>query len=145
VRVAGLEHADRGNRGIGQKLSDGTPRLKLKPTLFRALRRRCPVCGHPKIFSGYFTLKRVCPNCDYEFAREEGYWVGAVIMNLAVTEGIFFVVLVATVIATAPDVNWVYLLVIGMVTNLLFPVVFYPFSKTIWMVVDLVFMKRLER
>ncbi|MGH2790588.1 MAG: DUF983 domain-containing protein, partial [Actinomycetota bacterium] len=69
------------------------------------MRRACPVCGHRKIFSGYFTLKDSCPSCNYQFAREEGYWVGAVIMNTAITEGIFFVLFVATIIATAPDVN----------------------------------------
>ncbi|MGH2777930.1 MAG: hypothetical protein ACRDJB_04705 [Actinomycetota bacterium] len=41
--------------------------------------------------------------------------------------------------------NWVTLLIIGLATNLIFPVVFYPFSKTIWMAFDLVFMKKLER
>ena len=140
-----MEHVDRGHRGIGKKLNDGTTRLKLKPTLIRAVRRSCPVCGHRKIFSGYFTLEDSCPNCHYQFAREEGYWVGAVIMNTAITEGIFFVLFVATLIATAPDVNWVTLLIIGLATNLIFPVVFYPFSKTIWMAFDLVFMRKLER
>ena len=145
MRFARLEHVGRGHRGIGKKLNDGTTRLKLKPTLLRAVRRACPVCGHRKIFSGYFTLKDSCPNCNYQFAREEGYWVGAVIMNTAITEGIFFVLFVATIIATAPDVNWVTLLIIGLATNLIFPVIFYPFSKTIWMAFDLVFMKKLER
>jgi hypothetical protein len=37
------------------------------------------------------------------------------------------------------------LVAIGVGINLVFPVLFYPFSKTIWMAVDLVFMKRLER
>jgi hypothetical protein len=45
----------------------------------------------------------------------------------------------------APDIDWVTLLVIGAATNLIFPLLFYPFSKTIWMAFDLVFMKRLER
>ncbi len=86
-----------------------------------------------------------CPRCSYEFAREDGYWVGAVIMNTAVTEGLFLVLFIASIIAMAPDVDWVVLLVIGVATNLIFPVLFYPFSKTIWMAFDLVFMKKLER
>jgi uncharacterized protein (DUF983 family) len=140
-----MEHADRGNRGIGKKLTEGEARLRPKTTLLRALRRSCPICGHRKIFSGYFTLKDSCPNCDYHFAREDGYWVGAVIMNTAVTETLFLVLFVITLIASAPDVNWAPLLMIALATNLVFPVVFYPFSKTIWMAFDLVFMKRLER
>ncbi|MGH2749303.1 MAG: DUF983 domain-containing protein [Actinomycetota bacterium] len=103
------------------------------------------MCGNRKIFASYFKLEDRCPDCNYEFAREEGYWVGAVIMNTAVTEALFFVILVATIIATAPDVDWLTLLAIGVATNLLFPVFFYPWSKTIWMAFDLAFMKRLER
>ena len=86
-----------------------------------------------------------CPRCGYEFYRENGYWVGAVIMNLAVTEALFLLVFIVSIIAMAPDIDWVTLLVIGVATNLIFPVLFYPFSKTIWMAFDLVFMKRLER
>ena len=107
--------------------------------------RSCPLCGNRKIFSSYFKLMDSCPRCDYEFSREDGYWVGAVIMNTAVTEGLFLLLFIVAIIAMAPDINWVTLLVIGAATNLIFPVLFYPFSKTIWMAFDLVFMKRLER
>jgi Protein of unknown function (DUF983) len=86
-----------------------------------------------------------CPRCGYEFSREEGYWVGAVIVNTAASMAIFLVVFLTSVIVMAPDIDWVVLLAIGVGINLVFPVLFYPFSKTIWMAVDLVFMKRLER
>ena len=79
------------------------------------------------------------------FSREDGYWVGAIIMNTAVTEGLFLLLFIVAIIAMAPEIDWMVLLVIGVATNLIFPVIFYPFSKTIWMAFDLVFMKRLER
>ena len=66
-------------------------------------------------------------------------------MNTAVTGALFLLVFIATIIAMAPDIDWVVLLVIGVATNLIFPVLFYPFSKTLWMAFDLAFMKRLER
>lgn len=71
--------------------------------------------------------------------------MGAVIMNTAATEGLFLLLFIAAIIAMAPNIDWVVLVVIGAATNLIFPVLFYPFSKTIWMAFDLVFMKRLER
>jgi Protein of unknown function (DUF983) len=86
-----------------------------------------------------------CPRCGYVFSREEGYWVGAVIVNTAATMGLFLAVFLASILVMAPDIDWVVLLVVGVGVNLIFPVLFYPFSKTIWMAVDLVFMKRLER
>ncbi len=111
----------------------------------RGVRRACPVCGYRKIFSTYFKLKDACPRCRYQFTREDGYWVGAVIINTAFTEVVFFLLFLGAVLATAPDVEWTTLLLIGIVTNVVFPVIFYPFSKTIWMAFDLVYMKRLER
>jgi uncharacterized protein (DUF983 family) len=144
VCTAGLEHTARGARGIGQELSDGTSPSHGQ-TLARGLRRSCPTCGYRKIFSTYFKLRESCPRCAYNFSREEGYWVGAIIINTAVTESLFLLLFIVTIIATAPDIEWMVLLVIGVATNLILPVIFYPFSKTIWMAFDLVFMKRLER
>jgi uncharacterized protein (DUF983 family) len=144
VCIAGLEHTARGARGIGQELSDGTSHSPGQ-TLARGLRRSCPICGYRRIFSTYFKLKESCPRCAYVFSREDGYWVGAIIMNTAVTEGLFLLLFIVSIIAMAPDIDWLVLLAIGVATNLIFPVIFYPFSKTIWMAFDLVFMKRLER
>jgi uncharacterized protein (DUF983 family) len=144
MRAPGLEHIARSARGIGPELSEGNSHEAGK-TLARGLRRSCPICGYRKIFSNYFKLKEACPRCAYNFSREDGYWVGAIIMNTAVTEGLFLLLFIVTIIEMAPDIDWMVLLFIGVATNLVFPVLFYPFSKTIWMAFDLVFMKRLER
>jgi len=66
-------------------------------------------------------------------------------MNTAVTEALFLLLFIVAIIAMAPDIDWVVLLILGVATNLVFPVAFYPFSKTLWMAFDLVFMKKLER
>jgi uncharacterized protein (DUF983 family) len=105
----------------------------------RGLMRRCPNCGTGGIFDGWFKLKDRCPTCAYPFEREEGYWVSAIIVNTAVIEGLFLVVFIAVVLATAPDIEWMPLLVIAVVMNLLFPIFFYPLSKTVWMGIDLYF------
>ncbi len=44
---------------------------------------------------------------------------------------------VGTLIATLPEVEWVPLAIVALVTNGLLPIVFYPHSKTIWMALDL--------
>ena len=105
----------------------------------RGLRRKCPNCGSGNIFESWFKLKVQCPTCAYPFEREEGYWVSAIIVNTAVIEGLFLAVFVAVVLATAPDIQWVPLLAIGVVMNVLFPIFFYPLSKTVWMGIDLYF------
>jgi uncharacterized protein (DUF983 family) len=103
----------------------------------RALVRRCPECGGKKIFKGWWSLKDRCPTCGHLYAREDGYWVMAIIINTAVTEAIFGIALVVGLILTAPDVAWQPLLAIGLVTNLVVPVLFYPYSKTLWVAADL--------
>ncbi|MGH2755292.1 MAG: DUF983 domain-containing protein [Actinomycetota bacterium] len=105
----------------------------------RGFKRRCPRCGEGKAFDSYFRLRTHCPVCRYPFEREEGYWTGAMIVNIAACEIWFFVLLVGVLIATAPDVDWGTVLIVALVTNGLLPIVFYPFSKTIWMALDLHF------
>ena len=43
-----------------------------------------------------------CPGCGMRFSREEGFFIGALFVNFAVTEGLLFVWLAATFLATAP-------------------------------------------
>jgi uncharacterized protein (DUF983 family) len=105
----------------------------------RGMRKKCPNCASGGIFESWFKLKDRCPTCGYSFEREEGYWVSAIIVNTAVIEGLFLIVFIVVVIATAPEVEWVPLLIIAVVMNLVFPIFFYPFSKTVWMGIDLYF------
>lgn len=105
----------------------------------RGALRRCPRCGHRDVFTSYFGLRPHCPACGFLFEREEGYWVGAMVVNIAVTEIVFALVFVGGMLLTWPDVPWTPLLVVGLAVNGLLPVVFYPLSKTIWLGIDLFF------
>ena len=105
----------------------------------RGLAKKCPVCGRGKVFESWFKMRDRCPSCGYGFEREEGYWVGALIVNIAFAEAWFAVLFVTVLLATAPDVAWMPLLVIALVTNGLLPVIFYPYSRSLWMAVDLYF------
>jgi uncharacterized protein (DUF983 family) len=108
--------------------------------LARALTRRCPLCGARPIFDGWFELKPRCPGCNYAFEREEGYWVGALIANIAVAEAVFAVVFLTGVFVTSPDVPWNQLMVIGVALMVGLPILFYPLSKTVWMWADISFL-----
>jgi uncharacterized protein (DUF983 family) len=114
-----------------------TREIGLGTMVKRALRRRCPVCGGRDIFASWAGLKERCPTCGYRYYRENGYWVSAIIVNTAVIESIFGIMFIAIVLATAPEVEWGPLLILGAVTNLLFPIFFYPLSKTVWVAIDL--------
>ncbi|MBA3430083.1 MAG: DUF983 domain-containing protein [Actinobacteria bacterium] len=105
--------------------------------LGRALRRRCPRCGGANAFVSFFHLRERCPSCDFRFEREEGYWTGAMIVNIAACELWLAILFGIVLLFTFPDVPWGLLLGVGLVTNGLLPVIFYPWSKTIWMAFEL--------
>jgi uncharacterized protein (DUF983 family) len=109
----------------------------LTTLIVRGLRKQCPRCGTSKIFTSFWKLEPACHHCGYAFEREEGYWVGAIIINTAVTEVLFLVLFLGILFASLPDVRWQPLLAVGLVVNGLFPVLFFPHSKTLWMAVDL--------
>lgn len=77
-----------------------------------------------------------CPRCGRVFEREEGYWVMAVVVNLAFVETIFAILFVGGIIATWPDIDWRFLLAAGLVTNAILPFLLFPLSKTVWIAID---------
>jgi hypothetical protein len=77
-----------------------------------------------------------CPHCGFRYERESGYWVGAIIINTAATEALFGVLFVAVLVATLPDVAWLPVIIVGVLTNVIVPILFYPLSKTVWVAID---------
>lgn len=74
-----------------------------------------------------------CPTCGMKFERVTGYWLGSMALNLVATEVTFVVALVIMLTATWPDVPWTSVLITLVVANLILPLVFHPFSRTLWM------------
>ena len=101
--------------------------------LTRGLRMRCPTCGAGDLFTSFFTLRDRCLGCGTAVEREEGYFLGAMIELIVVTEALFGLWFVGGMLLTWPDVPWTTLLVGGVVLNLVFPILGYPWSKTTWM------------
>ena len=105
---------------------------------------RCARCGSGHLFKGYLTMKVDCPRCGLHFEREQGYWAGALAINIVATGGLFTLVFVALLIATIPKVPVAPLLIVLVPIAVLGPIVYYPFSKTIWVAVDRAFLQRLD-
>jgi uncharacterized protein (DUF983 family) len=109
--------------------------------LRRGLAKRCPICGTGNLFTGWFRMKERCPGCGYRFEREEGFFLGAYVINLAIAQGLVIVLAVVPAIillAHNPDASIVPILVAGLLGAVLAPMFFYPFSKTIWTAFDLI-------
>lgn len=85
---------------------------------------------------GGLHLADACTGCGHTFERHEGYWLGAVALNTVATLGLFTAGLVVGMAATWPDVPWTALTIGGVALCLVFPIVFYPFSKTLWVALE---------
>ena len=105
--------------------------------LLRALLRRCPRCGERGVFRSWIGLRDRCPRCHLRYEREEGYWLGAILINTANTIGLFGLGMVAWAVATWPDPPWGVMTASGIAFNLLAPIALYPYSKTLWVALEI--------
>jgi uncharacterized protein (DUF983 family) len=109
-------------------------------TMGRALTRRCPYCGSPGVYDGYFALRERCPRCGVQFEREEGYFLGAYALNLIVAEFIGLGLAIFLIFRTDLrhlDLIWQELIAVALA--IAFPVALFPFSRTVWIALDLMF------
>ena len=104
--------------------------------LWRGVCLRCPRCGRSKLFHHWHTLtmEERCAVCGWIFEREEGYWTGAIAVNLIVTEVLVAAAIIPLAILQTPLLP---LLLIGVPATILFPILFYRYSKSLWMTIDL--------
>ena len=70
---------------------------------------------------------------------EEGYYLGAVLFNVIAAELSFVVGLVAVILLTWPRSPWNVMFWGGIGLMILLPILFFPFSKTVWLATDLIF------
>lgn len=112
--------------------------------LRRGITRRCARCGSGHLFKGWFTIVDDCPRCGLHFEREQGYWSGALAINMLLVGGLFAIVFVTILALTIPDIPVGLTLAICIPIAVLGPIVLYPFSKTIWVAVDRAFLQQMD-
>jgi uncharacterized protein (DUF983 family) len=105
-----------------------------------SLRRRCPRCGDGRIWDGWLKLRRTCDQCGFVAHRDEpDYFIGAYLVNLIVAELAAAIVCAIVVLVTWPDTPWTAVLWLGATAAIISPLVFYPFTVTLWLAVDVFF------
>ncbi len=108
--------------------------------LWRAMTLRCPHCGSRRILADWFHMKERCPRCGLNFEREEDdYYLGAYMVALFIMEGFFALGFLVVLIVTWPNPPWDLIQWGGAVLLLLGVLLAYPFSKTLWLAIDLIF------
>lgn len=106
--------------------------------------RRCPRCGAGRLFRRYFELAARCPSCGLSFERSEGYWTGAMAVNIGVTSLVFVGAFVVFLALTVPRVPVDLGLAVLVPLTVLTPILYYPVSKTLWIAVDRAILQRLD-
>ncbi|MCC5947241.1 MAG: DUF983 domain-containing protein [Nitriliruptoraceae bacterium] len=114
------------------------PPTRISP-LVRGIKGACPHCGGRGIFASIAELRDACPTCRYSFVREEGYWLGAMIVIFAIVLVLFGSWFVGGMLLTWPDVPWNTLMIGGILLNGIVPFVLYGWSKSIWVGLDMTF------
>jgi uncharacterized protein (DUF983 family) len=102
--------------------------------LLRCLRLHCPACGESSIVQRPFKIKDKCPVCRAHFKREEGFFVGAISINVVTTELLILLLYLACLPVIAS--HYEVVLAILFITALLFPVAFYHHSWSLWLGFD---------
>jgi len=112
-----------------QRLAD-----RLTRALGRAIRLRCPRCGETPLFTGWFRMAESCALCGLRFERAQGYFVGAIYINYAVTTliavGGFFLLWAGLGLSTRAQL----LVLVPIVV--LFPLWFFRYSRSFWLALE---------
>ena len=103
----------------------------------RGLRRRCPLCGQQGIFESWFCLRDRCPTCNYPTTRAVDQWIGSYGLNMIVSFTLLVLTIAVGFAVTYPDPPVGTLLVIAVGVAALFPVFFFPVSKSLWSAIDM--------
>jgi uncharacterized protein (DUF983 family) len=121
------------DRSPGARRPDEPGAIK---AILRGTTRRCPRCGGGGLFESWFRIRSRCPRCSLRLEREEGGFLGAMTINYVATALVFLVVMIVWLVRDLPDVQVLRLTIAAIGVTLVFPLLFWPFSKTIWAAVD---------
>lgn len=81
-----------------------------------------------------------CSVCGFRFDRgEHDYYIGAYTINLIIAELIVVGAAAGVAIAMWPDVPWNKLPWALLLPVIVAPLITYPFSKSLWLAIDLLF------
>lgn len=110
------------------------PGVSMVSALLRCLLLRCPACGLSSIVLRPFQIKDRCPSCGVLFKREEGFFVGAIAINVVTTEVVILLIYVAGLLLAGFEFQT--MLTALLATAALFPVAFYHHSWSAWLTFD---------
>jgi len=102
--------------------------------LVRGLRLKCPDCGQASLYASLFKMKHHCSHCGLVFEREEGYFIGALYINVMATESLLLFLFILYYMIRPVTEDWLYIILFGLA--LLLPLIFFRHSRSLWLSID---------
>ena len=129
---------------MGSTVPLGSP--SVSSVLGRAVALRCPRCGRAPLFATWARMHVACGACGMRFEREQGYFVGAIYVNYALTIAVSLGgVVLLDALFTLPLATQ---LTIGVTSAVVLPLVGFRHARSFWLALDHLaseFDARLER
>jgi uncharacterized protein (DUF983 family) len=106
-------------------------RVTVGQILARGFLHQCPNCGGRTLFKNWFTANERCARCGLKFEREDGFFLGALVINYTVTSVLLLVPLL--VLVFREQVGITSGVIAAVVWCIVFPLIFFPTSKSLWL------------
>jgi len=97
------------------------------------LKARCPACHIGPVLGGAFTILPRCPNCDYNFFPEPGFYLGAMCVGFLLTA---ILTVPPLIVLKVMDVDITILLVFPFIEFLVLGSVVLFYSRILWLHLD---------
>jgi uncharacterized protein (DUF983 family) len=102
--------------------------------LVRAIGLRCPRCGRARLYESWFRMRDPCPSCGLRYEREQGYFVGAIYVNYALTTAVTLGSVLG--LDAAVGLSLAQQLALGITLGALVPLVFFRYARSLWLAID---------
>ena len=102
--------------------------------LGRALRLKCPDCGLGPLYKSLFKMNTRCDYCGLVYEREQGYFVGAIYLNVIATESLLLGTLVVYGLITGRIDETI--LTVLVILALTLPLVYFHHTRSFWLCID---------
>ena len=106
----------------------------------RSLLRHCPRCGnHRAWFTNWFKQSDHCIGCGVKRARDtDGHELGSMTIASVVNITLIVIAMGVAIALTAPDVPVLTLYIVLASAALIYPILTWPMTHTVWMAIDLI-------
>jgi len=105
--------------------------------LHRTIRNRCPRCGEGPVLKNLFNRHDRCSCCDFEYSREDGFFIGGIPISYAFICMFWIVPLLLTWVLGFLELDWLLGLCFGGAIAL--PFLSYAYCQCLWLGLYFVF------